>query len=95
MSKLQLVKLLVFCLSFAIIFGMILAGRTIYQQVKRAGGDKMSSMINLNQPQGSSIVDYKTDAGIVVIHLKGGRLGERLISVDVKGKNVLSTITLN
>lgn len=96
MNKLRLVKLLVFFLTFVLIFGMILAGQMIYRKVtatQRTSGTVTN--LNLNQPKGSYLVDYRINDNIIVLHLKGGNTSERLISVDAKGKAVLATIELN
>lgn len=95
MNKLRLVKLLVFFLTFVLIFGMILAGQIIYRKAsQKQNGDNIMSL-NLNQPKGSYLVDYKVNSDMIVMHIKGGNSGERLISVDAKGKAIIATINLN
>lgn len=95
MTKLRFVKLLVFFLSFAIIFGMILAGQLLYKKTSAARGNHGPVSINLNQAKGSYIVDYQTKDNLIVLHLKGGNSGERLLVVDAPNNTLLSTITLN
>ncbi|MBQ9236198.1 MAG: hypothetical protein IJ184_07045 [Alphaproteobacteria bacterium] len=92
--KLRLVKLLVLVLSLAIVAGMVMLAQLLYQ--KSAGVKKTEPMtaINLEQPKGSYIADYKAADDYWHLHIKGGGMAERVIVVDAKSKTIAAVISV-
>lgn len=92
MDKLKIVKLIVFLLTFLLIFGIIVAGGTIYKKVSRK---KPEANISLNQPKGSYIADYKINEDLVYILIKGGKNEDRILIVSQSSPDKQTTITLS
>lgn len=93
MNKLRIVKAIVFLLTFLIIFGMILAGYTIYKKVQHPS-QKQNLTINLNQPNGSHISDIKTSDNALYILITGGHQPDRIVAVRSSDLSVSATINL-
>jgi len=93
MSKLKFIKLVVFFLTSMIIFGMFIAGITIYQKARRSTPKNIT--INLAQPQGSRIVSTQTSSDMLYLHILGGGLPERIIAIRPSDQSPLATINLN
>lgn len=93
MNKLRLVKLIVFLLTFAIIFGMIMAGMTIYNKVQHPK-TAQSILVNLAQPAGSRINAFQTSDGILYLSISGGRLPDRIIALRTSDFSTTATINL-
>ena len=94
MDKLKIVKFMVFILTFLIIFGMIMAGMTIYKKIRHSES-KNNIQISLQQPRGSKITDIKTIGDMVVLLINGGGLSDRVILVRTGDQSVAATINLN
>lgn len=90
MNKLKIVKTIVFLLTFLLIFGIISAGMIIVKRAKQT--DKLLPELNLQQPVGSHIADYKFNDGKLYILLKGKRLSDRIIVIDSSSQTILTTI---
>jgi len=82
MNKLKLVKLIVFFLSFLLIFGFLTAANIIYQKTQNSSS---SDTTIIKQPQNSHIADYQATDKNIVLLIRGGNLPDRVISVDHKG----------
>lgn len=91
MDKLKIVKLIVFLLTFLLIFGIIVAGGTIYKKVSRKTPD---TSITLNQPKGSYIADYKINEDSLYILIKGGKKEDRILIVSTISPAKQTTISL-
>ncbi len=94
MDKLKLVKALVFFLTLTIIFGMILAGVTIYKKTKRTKPAEAITL-NLGQPKNSRIADIKTSDGAIHLLISDERKNDRIISVSTADYSVIAVINLN
>ena len=94
MDKLKFVKALVFFLTATIIFGMILAGVTIYKKVKHTKSAETVTL-NLNQPQNSRIADIKTTDGAIHLLIANGQKNDRVISVRTSDYSTIAVINLN
>ena len=92
MNKLRLIKLIVFIMTFMLIFGFLYAMGLIY---KKASHTQEQTTINLNQPSGSKIYDYQVNNGNIYVLLKGGNISDRLIVIDAKTQNIVSSIKTN
>lgn len=89
-----MIKVLVFFLTFTIIFGMILAGLTIYRKVQHPRSIEIAQL-NLEQPKGSQISDIKTSDGMLHLLISGGQTSDRIISVRTSDHRVAAIINLN
>lgn len=94
MDKLKFVKFLVLFLTMLIIFGMMAAGFEIYKK-SRSTVSPSDMLLNLEQPKGSYIEETIVDNGIMYLHIKGGNLSDRIISVDLAKYTILSSIRIN
>lgn len=79
-------------MTFLLIFGSFYALRLIYQKTSFS---KEQTTINLNQPVGSKIYDYRIDKDNLYILVKGENISDRLIIIDTSNQTVLSSIQIN
>lgn len=93
MNKLRFVKLLVFFLTFAIIFGMVLAGNMIYKKSQKKHPRETVSL-NLQQPSGSYISTITSSSDILFIFIKGGKKPDRIIAISPTDYSVTADISL-
>ena len=94
MDKLKFVKFLVLFLTMLIIFGMMAAGFEIYKK-SRSTVSPSDMLLNFEQPKGGYIEETIVDNGIMYLHIKGGNLSDRIISVDLAKYTILSSIRIN
>lgn len=92
MNKLKFIKIIVFVMTFLLIFGIICAGMII---VKKHSLPKTAAEISLRQPAGSHIADYKIDGGKLYVLVKGKKISDRIIVVDSSSQTILATIKNN
>ena len=92
MNKLKFIKIIVCLLTFLLVSGAIMALNTIY---KKANNTYIAKNIELKQPHGSSIVNYKIENNNVFIFIKGGGTSDRIIVADIFNKKPITTIKLN
>lgn len=92
MNKLKFIKIIVFIMTFLLIFGIISAGMIIVNKHKKP---KLASEINLQQPAGSHIADYKIDNKNLYILVKGKKISDRIIIIDSSTQTFLTTIKNN
>ena len=90
MNKLKLMKLIVFLLTFLLLFGMICAGSIVYKKVslKPVANEDLS----LDQPKGSSIVHYHFNNDKLYILIKGGNLADRIVVFNPEKRQIETTI---
>ena len=92
MDKLKLIKLIVFILTFLLVFGILSAAGIIYRQVSQTPAAKD---ISLAQPAGSYIDGYTVNDGKLYILIKGGRTLERIAVVNPSSAEKPVFITLD
>lgn len=91
--KLRLVKVLVFFLTFAIVFGMVLAGQMIYKKAhKKANLETIS--LNLQQPVGSYISEVISSPDTLFLFVKGGKKSDRMLAISQSDYSVVAEISL-
>lgn len=89
MDKLKFIKLIVFILTFLLVFGILVAAASIYKKTTR---NKTLSDISLMQPAGSYIADYRVDNGNIYILVKGGKTADRIVIINQASQTVAATI---
>ncbi len=94
MDKLKIVKSIVFILTFLLIFGTLLLLGQIYQKT-RSSSSTDTNLFYLNQPEGSSVADYKTDNGNLVLLIKNGGQANRIIIFNPQTGQTETTIHVN
>lgn len=82
MDKLKLIKLIVVVLTFLLVFGTLAALGTVYRKVSSSGGNIAVSNLNLHQPDGSSIEDFKLQDQKLYLLIKYGGQPDRIIIID-------------
>lgn len=90
MDKLKFIKFIVFFLTFLLIFGIISAGMIICKKATKSS--EIIKEINLEQPKGSYISDFKTDNNKLYVSVKGKGLSDRIVIIDIDSQTVLTTI---
>ena len=90
MNKLKLMKIIVFILTFLLIFGMICAGSIVYKKISPKS--VISEDISLNQPKGSSIVDYRFNNDKLYLLIKGGNLADRIVVFNPEKQQIEASI---
>ena len=93
MNQLRVVKIIVFVLSFLLIFGTLLMVAALFS--KSARKTALPSEISLNEPVGSSIVEILSNNKRLYILVKDGGLPDRIVIFDTKNGEVASKIRLN
>lgn len=91
MNKLKLVKILVFILTFLLIFGSLIALTAVFKHSRPIA---MAENIYLNEPAGSSIADFKEKNKNLYILIKDGGTDDRIIIIDKKSSKIVSKINL-
>jgi len=94
MDKLKIVKSIVFILTFLLIFGTLLLLGQIYKKT-RPQASATANSFSLEQPAGSSIADYKTDNGKILILVKNGGQSDRIIIFNPETGSNETIIHLN
>lgn len=94
MDKLKIVKIVVGLLTFLIIFGTLLLMGMIYQKTRTPRNLPQAS-VNLNQPQGTSIEDFKTGTNQIYLLLKGGGIPDRIAIYDLSASKISAVIHVN
>lgn len=92
MDKLKFIKLIVFILTFLLVFGILVAAASIY---KKATRNKTLSDISLMQPVGSYIADYRVDNDNIYILVKGGKTADRIVIINQASQTVATTVKTN
>ncbi|MCQ2740819.1 MAG: hypothetical protein MJ210_01710 [Alphaproteobacteria bacterium] len=92
MNKLKLIKALVFFMTFLLCSGIIYFGMLIHQRFSSVKDG--NAEISLNQPQGSYIADFRTDADNLYILIKGGNTADRIIRVNTKNQKLNTQIKI-
>ncbi len=94
MDKLKIVKVIVALLTFLIIFGTLLLLTVIYQKTRKSPVTAAAE-INLSQPEGSTISDFKTDDQNIYFLLKNGGRSDRLVIYNRSSGAISASIQLN
>lgn len=96
MDKLKFVKLIVFFLTFLLILGIIVAGTTIYKKAAKPSSSVLNAgqtvALNLNQPAGSTIADFRLKGDRLFVLVKGGNLSDRIVVIDQPSSAIITTI---
>lgn len=94
MSKLKVIKAVVFILTFVIVFALVVL---INKLAGIEGKPQMALEDNivLSQPLGSTIKDILTKDNYLYITVSGGNLADRIVIVDMNDGRVVSNIGLN
>ena len=93
MNQLRLVKIIVFALTFLLVFGTFLVLFKLYSQTGKK--TLIPSEISLNEPVGSSIVEIKPHNTELYIVVKNGGLPDRIVIFNTKNGQVSSKVRLN
>ncbi len=80
MDKLKIIKLIVVVLTFLLVFGTLMALGTVYQKV--SAPDVAVSNLNLHQPDGSSIEDFKIQDQKLYLLVKYGGQADRILIIN-------------
>lgn len=93
MNQLRLVKIIVFTLTFLLVFGALLVLFKLYSQTGKK--TPLPSEISLNEPAGSSIVEIRPNNAELYIVVKDGGLPDRIVIFNTKSGQVASKVRLN
>ena len=94
MDKLKIIKIIVCLLTFLLVFGALSALGIVYKKISRPPLPAAES-INLKQPHGSIISDYKIENGILYILIKNGGESDRILMMETERNAPLASIKLN
>lgn len=94
MDKLKIIKTIVCLLTFLLVFGALSAFGIVYKKISRPPLPSTGS-IDLKQPHGSTISDYKIENGILYILIKNGGESDRILMMETEQGTPLATIKLN
>ncbi len=89
MDKLKFIKMIVFLLTFFLLFGTIAAGMLVY---KKTTHTSLISDISLNQPSGSKIDQFSIREDQAFLLIKGGQQADRIIIINLKNGKTAATI---
>lgn len=97
MNKINFIKALVFALTFAIFFGLVVMASVITRKNKKISEVTVgiNNEINLKQPLGSSIQSVLSKDNYLYIVVSGGNLSDRVVIVDTNNGDIISSIGLN
>lgn len=94
MDKLKLIKMIVFILTFLLVFGSLVFLGSLFKKVNTTHAD-IPAEVSLNEPIGSSIRTIKTRDNMMYIMVKDGGKPDRIIMFDTLKGQKLSTISIN
>lgn len=80
MDKLKLIKTVVVVLTFLLVFGILTALGSVYKKVSAPA--KEIENVNLQQPTGSSIEDFKVENGKLYLLVKYGGESDRILVIE-------------
>ena len=92
MNKLRLVKIIVFLMTFLIVFGSLMFLTVIYKKSQPKPIEYTET--SLSQPKGSSIDNIISHNEQLNILIKGGGLADRIIIYDTQRMQKITTIKL-
>ncbi len=95
MDKLKIIKIVVFIMTFLLVFGTLYALGLLYKQTSHISSPAQASTVNLNQTKGSYIAALSSNDNELYLLIKGGGLSDRIITFDTKNQSIISTLTLN
>ena len=91
MDKLKFVKLVVFVITFLLIFGTMLLLTRLY---KKGNVKKWPEVVSLGQPEGS-VIKKITDANrYLYMHIAEGGKSDRVVVIDAEKGKIISTIVM-
>lgn len=93
MLKLKILKMLVFIMTFSLIFGIIILAFRLTGKIKKNGNEATEA--TLNQPTGSSFGNIIAADGKLHITVTGGNRPDRIIIFDTETNRTISTISIN
>ena len=80
MDKLKIIKSVVVVLTFLLVFGILTALGSIYKKISAPA--KEIENVNLQQPTGSSIEDFKVENGKLYLLVKYGGENDRILIIE-------------
>lgn len=93
--KIMIIKSIVFVLTCAIIFILILLINSIISKRDGSSGKKIEMNINIGQPQGSNIKNILAKDDHLYIVVSDGKLSDRIVILNTNNGETISTINLN
>ena len=94
MDKLKIIKTIVVVLTFLLVFGMLVALGTVYKKISAPA--HQAADVTLNQPEGSSIENFKINDGKLYLLVKYGGKNDRIIIIDpARPQTAPATISIN
>ena len=93
MNKLKLIKTIVFALTFLLIIGTLLLFSSVYKRINKEAPAK-EIVLDLSQPVGSEIVDFKIVKDEVYLLVKKGGLSDRVVIYNKKHNMITNSINI-
>ncbi len=81
MNQLKAVKIVVFVLTFLLVFGTLAMLGTIYQKANKSKADT-PSVSNLNEPYGSRIESFEVKNEKMYLLIKNGGRADRIVIIN-------------
>ena len=93
MNKLKLIKIVVFILTFLLIFGLLSVLGLLFQKNKKVSF-VTEKEISLNEPYGSTITGSELNDNLLYLTVKQGGEADRIIIFDPSQGKIISKINL-
>ena len=93
MNKLKMVKIVVFILTFLLVFGSLKLLGTLFQKTHSA--PRLPEEISLDEPAGSTLQKVQIRDNLLYIGVANGGKSDRLIIFDTASGRKVSTISVN
>lgn len=94
MDKLKLIKVIVFILTFLLVFCTLYILGVFFQKTHQTSSEA-SAPISLKQPMGSYIKEIRADNGLLYILTVGGGQEDRIIIYNPQKQELQTTLKMN
>lgn len=96
MDKLKIIKIIVYFLTFLLIFGSLVLLGSLYKKTHTPKDIPLHEIrYNLDQPRGSTISQYTFDKPNLYILVKNGGLSDRIIIYNTEKAQITGTVQIN
>lgn len=94
MDKLKWIKFTVFVLTFLLVFCTLYVLGLFLQKTHNKTSDELIN-INLQQPQGTYIKEFRVENDLLYILAVGGGFEDRVIIYDTQSNKIRTTLKIN
>jgi len=93
MNRLLLLKIIVFFMTFLLVFGLLAALGVVFQKSRHQIPEQQT--FSLNEPKGSAIAKTEVHETLLYLTLTGGGPSDRIVVFDTASGQTILKLTLN